>query len=237
MGAPAAGRSCRPPRRPAGGGVLRSSGAPQGGRVRTVRTGAGHAGWPAARLPVSGRASRWSSTRPGTRELLAGPAEGRRARRLEARPPRPQPRPSGQHRAGPVRPRRGPAGARWSRRADRHHHRGRPRRVRHLRGAGRVRAGADPRTHRGRGSRPHGHAHARAAGSSRCRKPRCGWPKPRWRTATPLCPNSVGGSADDLTTLSQHQHVVIGMRDARRVGEHLTHAMAEGVDRRAEGVI
>ena len=40
-----------------------------------------------------------------------------------------------------------------------------------------------------------------------------------------------------LTTLSQHQHVVIGMRDARRVGEHLTHAMAEGVDRRAEGVI
>ena len=46
----------------------------------------------------------------GTRQLLASPAEGRRARRLEARPPGPQPRPSGQHRAGPVRPRRGPCG-------------------------------------------------------------------------------------------------------------------------------
>ena len=33
---------------------------------------------------------------------------------------------------------------RRSRRADRHHHRGRPPRVRHLRGAGRVRTGIDP---------------------------------------------------------------------------------------------
>ncbi len=41
----------------------------------------------------------------GTRQLLAGTPERRRARRLEARPPRPQPRPSGQHRAGPVGPR------------------------------------------------------------------------------------------------------------------------------------
>ena len=43
-----------------------------------------------------------------------------------------------------------PAGPRRRRGADRHHHRGRPPRVRHLRGAGRVRAGADPGTHRGR---------------------------------------------------------------------------------------
>ena len=35
----------------------------------------------------------------GTRQLLARPAEGRRARRLEARPPRSQPRPPSQHRA------------------------------------------------------------------------------------------------------------------------------------------
>ena len=49
----------------------------------------------------------------------------------------------GQHRAEPVDPRRGPAGAHRARRADRHHHRRRPPRVRHLRGAGRVRAGAD----------------------------------------------------------------------------------------------
>ena len=63
-----------------------------------------------------------------------------------------------------------------------------PARVRHLRGAGRVRAGADPRTHRGR-ARPHGPAAARAGGSSRCRKPRCGWPRPRWRTATRRCPH------------------------------------------------
>ena len=27
-----------------------------------------------------------------------------------------------------------------------------------------------------------------AAGRSRCRKPRCGWPRPQWRTATPPCP-------------------------------------------------
>ena len=57
-------------------------------------------------------------------------------------------------------------------------------------------------------------------------------------------PTRMGGDrwvrplpAIQLTTLSQHQHVVIGMRDARRVGEHLPHAMTEGVDRRAEGVI
>ena len=46
-----------------------------------------------------------------------------------------------------------PAGwacARWRRGADRHHDRGPPPRVPHLRGGGRVRAGADPGTHRGR---------------------------------------------------------------------------------------
>ena len=46
----------------------------------------------------------------GTRQLRTRPAERRRARRLEARPPRPHPRPSGQHRAEPVRPRGGAAG-------------------------------------------------------------------------------------------------------------------------------
>ncbi len=49
----------------------------------------------------------------------------------------------------------------------RHHDRGRPARVRHLRGAGRVRAGADPRTHRGgargrAGSRTEGRQEVRA---------------------------------------------------------------------------
>ena len=44
------------------------------------------------------------------------------------------------------------------------------------------------------GSRPHGPADARAAGSSRCRKPRCGWPRPRWPTVTHPCPNSAGSS-------------------------------------------
>ena len=94
----------------------------------------------------------------GARQLRARAPDGRRARRLEARPPRPQPRPPGQHRAGPVDPRRGPAGAHRARRADRHHHRRRPPRVRYLRGAGRVRAGADPRTHPGLA---HGRAGAR----------------------------------------------------------------------------
>ena len=51
-------------------------------------------------------ASSTNQGRPaGTRQLPASPAEGRRARGLEARPPLPQPRPSGQHRAGPVGPR------------------------------------------------------------------------------------------------------------------------------------
>ena len=43
--------------------------------------------------------------------------------------PRSHPRPPGQHRAGPVGSRRGPAGAHRARRADRHHHGGRPRLV------------------------------------------------------------------------------------------------------------
>ena len=38
---------------------------------------------------------------------------------------------------------------------------------------------------------------ARAAGSSRCRKPRCGWPRPRWPTATPPCPNSALNSGSN----------------------------------------
>ena len=39
------------------------------------------------------------------------------------------------------------------------------------------------------GSRARGRADARVAGSSRCRKPRCGWPRPRGRTVTPPCPH------------------------------------------------
>ena len=39
-----------------------------------------------------------------------------------------------------------------------------------------------------------GPAARRAAGRSRCRKPRCGWPRPRWRTATPPCPHSAVNS-------------------------------------------
>ena len=73
-----------------------------------------------------------------------------------------------QHRAGPVGPRGGPAGARRPGRADRHHDRGRPPRVRHLRGARRVRAGADPGTHPGRAQ---GCASPRAQG--RQEVPRC----------------------------------------------------------------
>ena len=58
----------------------------------------------------------------------------------------PEPRPPGQHRAGPVGPRRGLAGARRPGRADRHHDRCWPPRVRHLRGAGRVRRGGRRRS-------------------------------------------------------------------------------------------
>ena len=47
-------------------------------------------------------------------------------------------------------------------------------RIWHLRGAGRVRAGADPRTHPGRAHGRGGRADATAVGRSRCRKPRCG---------------------------------------------------------------
>ena len=39
-----------------------------------------------------------------------------------------------------------------------------------------------------------GRTDATAAGRSRSRKPRCGWPRPRWRTATPPCPRSVANS-------------------------------------------
>ena len=39
-----------------------------------------------------------------------------------------------------------------------------------------------------------------------------------------------------LSALSNNQHVVIVMRDVRHVAERLPHALAEGVDRRAERV-
>ena len=45
------------------------------------------------------------------------------------------------------------------------------------------------------GSRPREPVGARAGGSSRCRKPRCGWPRPRWRTATRRCPSCAASSA------------------------------------------
>ena len=38
-------------------------------------------------------------------------------------------------------------------------------------------------------------------------------------------------------TLCDDQQVVVVIGDARQVAERLTHALAEGVDRRAEGVI
>ena len=38
-------------------------------------------------------------------------------------------------------------------------------------------------------------AAARAAGSSRCRKPWCGWLRPRWPTATRRCRNCAANSA------------------------------------------
>ena len=45
-------------------------------------------------------------------------------------------------------------------------------------------------------------AAATAAGRSRCRKPRCGWPRPRWRTATRPCPHSAANSGSPpLVTL------------------------------------
>ena len=110
--------------------------------------------------------------RPGLHSCLCALREGRRARRLEARPPGPQPRPCGQHRARPVRPpRRGPAvlagqGAQIDTTTA-----ARSPRVRHLRGAGRVPAGADPRTHCGRAQ---GRTGPRTQGRqqvSLCRKP------------------------------------------------------------------
>ena len=55
--------------------------------------------------------------RPGLDSCVRAP-DGRRARRLEARPPRPHPRPPGQHRADLVGPRREPAGAHRARRPD-----------------------------------------------------------------------------------------------------------------------
>ena len=125
-----------------------------------------------------------ASVRDGARQLPARAPDGRRDRRLGARPPRPQPHPPGQHRAGPVDPRRGPTGAHRTRCADRHHHRCRPRRWPSS-------SGADPRTHPGR---THGRADATAAGSSRWRKPRCGWSRSRWRTATLPCPRSAVNS-------------------------------------------
>ncbi len=45
------------------------------------------------------------------------------------------------------------------------------------------------------------------------------------------------GELGNRPALSHHQQVVVLIRDARDVAECLTHALAEGVDRRAKGVI
>ena len=81
------------------------------------------------------------------------------------------------------------------------------------------------------GSRPHGPAVARAGGSSRCRKPRCGWPRPRWRTATRRCPHCVGelgirpvtlyryvGPQDQLREQGQEGPRLLNRRTVTRVG-------------------
>ena len=49
-----------------------------------------------------------------------------------------------------------------------------------------------------------GHAAATAVGRSRCRKRRCGWPGPRWRTATPLCQSPVANSEINHVTLYRY---------------------------------
>ena len=82
---------------------------------------------------------------PGARQLPARASDWRRGRGLEARPPRPHPCPPGQHCAGPVGQRRGPAGAHLARRADRHHHGRRPPRVRHLRALAEIPRNASPK--------------------------------------------------------------------------------------------
>ncbi len=73
------------------------------------------------------------------------------------------------------------------------------------------------------------------------RRPRCAYlarvsVTPPTRTGGERGPDRSSDSGN-RRTLRHHQHVVIVMRDARRVAERLTHALAEGVDRRAEGVV
>ena len=109
--------------------------------------------------------------RPGLDSCLQVLRKGDVLHGLEARPPRPQSGSSGRGvrsappgRRAPAGPRRGPTDP------ARCLTRGRPARVRHLRGAGRVRAEADPRTHRGRaqgrtGPRSQGREEVRAVES------------------------------------------------------------------------
>ena len=114
-------RPCpRPPAAPA----ARSGPAPAPPGRRTSAACRPGEHLPRLRLRRAGR-------QPRTRPLPARPENGRRARGVEARPARPQPRALGQHRAGAFDPRRRPARARRPRCADRHHDPGRPSRVRH----------------------------------------------------------------------------------------------------------
>ena len=69
---------------------------------------------------------------------------------------------------------------------------------------------------------------------------RCGSPPPRHRTGDGRALRDVSGrlgESGNRPALSHHQQVVVLIRDAREVAECLTHALAEGVDRRAKGVI
>ena len=56
-----------------------------------------------------------------------------------------------------------------------------------------------------------------AAGCSRCRKPRCGWPRLRWRTVTRPCPHSAtnSGSPAEFERELIRERTLAGLTAAR----------------------
>ena len=64
-----------------------------------------------------------------------------------------------------------------------------------------------------------------------------GMPPPGIPTTITTAVGARSGELGNRPALSHHQQVVVLIGDAREVTECLTHALAEGVDRRAKGVI
>ena len=183
-------------------------------------------------------------------------AEGRRARRLEARPPRSEPRPSRQRCAGPVGPQRGPAGhgtAAWQQEAaarnqcrSRASTRPRQESVAPARGAGRAcrprcrrdpaRGSPDDLQAEGLGQDPRARSPATRRGS-RARRHRRSWRAACRRSRSRLRGQPVSPPPVDEAGSAVHDRVEANRRRRPRCGGIRFTPFIRAVERRGTAVV